>query len=130
MSDIIALNRTLGAESTIKCPKKVIMNKVSSLKELELLLGENVKKLRLQKNLDRQTLCDRAGISMNALRHLETGAGATVKTLILVIRALDRLTWLETLAPQVSINPLHVIRDKTLRQRARRPKNHGKNKKN
>ncbi|MGE3757065.1 MAG: helix-turn-helix domain-containing protein [Pseudobdellovibrionaceae bacterium] len=106
------------------------MNKASSLQELELLLGEDIKRLRLQKNLDRQTLCDRAGISMNALRHLETGSGATVKTLLLVVRALERLDWLSRLAPQVSINPLHTIRDKTLRERAsRRPRNHGKNKK-
>ena len=96
------------------------MSKASSLQELELLLGEGVKRLRLQKNQDRQTLCDRAGISMNALRHLETGAGATVKTLILVVRALERVDWLEGIAPQVSINPLHTIRDKPLRERARR----------
>lgn len=105
------------------------MNKASSLQELELLLGEGIKKLRLQKNLDRQTLCDRAGISMNALRHLETGAGATVKTLILVVRALERLDWLAGIAPQISINPLHTIRGKPLRERARRSRNHGKNKK-
>jgi transcriptional regulator with XRE-family HTH domain len=105
------------------------MNITSSLQELEFLLGESVKKLRLQKNLDRQTLCNRAGISMNALRHLETGAGATVKTMILVIRALERVEWLASLAPQVSINPLHTVRNKPLRERARRPRNNGKDKK-
>lgn len=105
------------------------MNKASSLQELELLLGDGIKRLRLQKNLDRQTLCDRAGISMNALRHLETGAGATIKTLILVVRTLERLDWLNGIAPQISINPLHTIRDKPLRERARRPRKHGKNKK-
>lgn len=105
------------------------MDKASSLQELELLLGEGVKQLRLQKNLDRQTLCDRAGISMNALRHLEGGEGATVKTLILTVRALDRLDWLTRLSPEISINPLHTIRDKPLRERARRSRNHGKNKK-
>lgn len=106
------------------------MEKALSLKELESVLGESVKKLRLKKNLDRQTLCDQAGISMNALRHLETGAGATVKTLILIVRALGRTDWLTTLAPQISINPLHVVRDKAVRERAsRRRKKHGKTKK-
>jgi len=106
------------------------MEKALSLQELESTLGESIKRLRLQKNLDRQTLCDQAGISMNALRHLETGAGATVKTLILVVRALGRIDWLTALAPQISINPLHTIRDKTVRERAsRRLKTHGKNKK-
>lgn len=106
------------------------MENAFSLKELESTLGESIKRLRLQKNLDRQTLCDQAGISMNALRHLETGAGATIKTLILVVRALGRIDWLAALAPQISINPLHTIRDKAVRERAsRRQKKYGKNKK-
>jgi len=110
------------------------MNKSASLQELENALGEGIRRLRLQKNLDRQTLCDRAGVSMNALRHLETGKGTAVKTLILIARALGRVDWLEGLAPQVSINPLHTVRDKTIRERAgRRPKKdarkNGKNKK-
>src|SRR4051794_4805504 len=100
---------------------------ILSSEELERALGESIRKLRLQKNLDRQTLCSQAGISMNALRHLETGAGTTVKTLILVIRALDRSDWLNGLSPQISINPLHKVRDKDLRERAsRRPRKNDK----
>ena len=99
------------------------MDIVSTPKELESALGESLKMLRLQKNLDRQTLSNRAGISMNALIHLENGQGANVKTLIRVVRALDRQDWLAGIAPKVSINPLHMVRDKQLRQRAsRRPK--------
>lgn len=105
------------------------MDKILSLQELEQTLGESIKKLRLQKNLDRQTLCDQAGISLNALRHLETGAGASVKTLLLVIRTLKNVAWLESLAPQVSINPLHSIRHNVIRERARRSGKNGKNKK-
>ena len=96
--------------------------------ELELFLGENIKTLRLQKNLDRQTLCDRAGVSVSALRHLESGQGAAIKTLIRVVRALEREDWLSGLAPQISVNPLN----KTCapRQRAsRRMRNHGKKEK-
>ena len=106
------------------------MEKISSLEELELSLGESIKALRLQKNIDRQTLCNMAGISMNALRHLETGAGARVKTLLLVVRALDRLVWLSNFSSQISINPLHTVRDKPQRMRAsRRPRKYGKSKK-
>ena len=106
------------------------MNKISSLQELEHSLGEGVRKLRLQKNLSRKTLCDQAGVSESALRHLETGKGAAVKTLILIVRALGRVDWLEGLAPQVSINPLHAVRDKTTRERAgRRTRTNGKIKK-
>ena len=96
------------------------MESIFSAAELELNLGESLKELRLQKNLDRQTLCDRAGVSMNALRQLETGAGATVKTLVRVLRALDRQDWLMSIAPKVSINPLHRVRGQPSRQRASR----------
>lgn len=102
------------------------METISTPQEQEATLGEDLKSLRLQKNLVRQMLCDRAGISMTALKHLETGQGATLKTLIRVVRALDRQDWLAGVAPKVSINPLHMVRDKALRQRAsRRPKAHG-----
>jgi transcriptional regulator with XRE-family HTH domain len=93
---------------------------ISTPQELELMLGENIKALRLQKNLDRQTLCRQAGISENALRHLEGGKGATLKTLIRVIKALGRESWLTSIAPQTSINPLHMVREKYPRQRASR----------
>lgn len=98
------------------------MDTLFSSAELEVKLGESLKELRLQKNLNRQTLCDRAGVSMNAVKHLETGQGATVKTLIRVVRALDRQDWLMGIAPKVSINPLHMVRNQSVRQRASRRK--------
>ncbi len=105
------------------------MEQISTPQELEAALGENLKLLRLHKNLDRQTLCDRAGVSLNALKHLENGEGATVKTLIRVVRALEKQGWLASIAPQVSINPLHMVREKFNRQRAsRRPEVNAKNK--
>ncbi len=101
------------------------MANISTPQELEAALGDSLKALRLQKNLNRQRLCERAGISESALRHLEGGKGATVKTLIRVVKALDRESWLTGIAPQVSINPLHMVRTKQPRQRASR-RAHGK----
>ena len=49
------------------------MDIILSLQDLEFTLGENLKALRLQKNIDRQTLCNQAGVSLTALRHLEGG---------------------------------------------------------
>lgn len=96
------------------------MDIVLTPQELEATLGENIKAVRLQKNFDRKTLCNQAGISENALRNLEGGRGSTLKTLIRVIKALDRESWLTGIAPQISINPLHMIREKHPRQRASR----------
>jgi transcriptional regulator with XRE-family HTH domain len=96
------------------------MDRISTPQELEIMLGENIKSLRLQKNLDRKTLCVQAGISESALRHLEGGSGATLKTLIRVVKALDRESWFSGIAPQVSINPLHMVKESQPRQRASR----------
>ena len=62
---------------------------------------------------------------MSALKNLENGVGASVKTLIRVIRALDREDWIEAVAPIASINPLHMVQNKSDRQRAPR-RAHGK----
>jgi transcriptional regulator with XRE-family HTH domain len=96
------------------------MEQIHSAEELEITLGDNIKRLRLQKNITRQRLCEVAGISQSALRHLEAGEGATIKTLVRIVRALNRQDWLTALAPEVSINPLSLVRNKSVRQRASR----------
>jgi transcriptional regulator with XRE-family HTH domain len=101
---------------------ETLMKKISTPDELEYSLGEDVKALRLQKNIDRRTLCARAGVSENALRNLEGGKGTTLKTLIRVMKALNREDWFSQAAPKASINPLYFIREKKQRQRARRKK--------
>jgi transcriptional regulator with XRE-family HTH domain len=98
------------------------MKRISTPEELEVSLGEDIKNLRLQKNIDRRSLCARAGVSEHALRNLEDGKGTTLRTFIRVLKALERESWLSSIAPQTSINPLHLVREKAQRQRARRKK--------
>ena len=61
-----------------------------TIEEMESELGSQLKKLRLFKSLDQKTLADRAGISVRALRNLESGEGSTVRTMLSVLRSLDR----------------------------------------
>ncbi|MES2614824.1 MAG: helix-turn-helix domain-containing protein [Bdellovibrionota bacterium] len=98
------------------------MNEIFTIEELEIKLGDSLKALRLQKNMSRQSLCALAGVSLNALKHLELGEGATLKTMIRVVRALGRQEWLAGIAPKITINPLHMKRDHQQRQRARAKK--------
>lgn len=98
------------------------MESLFTTPELEQKLGEAIKSLRLQKNLTRQTVCERSGISLTALRNLECGNGANTHSLIRVVRTLGRQDWIFSLAPLVSINPLHMVRNKPIRQRASRRK--------
>lgn len=86
--------------------------------EMEAALGEKLKALRLSRNLDQKTLAERAGLSVRALRSLESGQGSTVKTLLGVLRALGRQDWLNTIAPVATINPLNLTREALPRRRA------------
>ena len=88
--------------------------------ELESALGESLRALRLDRNIDQKTLAERAGISVRAVKNLEGGLGSTLKSLVAVLRALDREDWLKTIAPVATINPLTMPRGAQPRQRARR----------
>lgn len=90
--------------------------------EIEAELGSQLKTLRVHRNLDQETLAARAGISVRALRNLESGSGSSLRTLIQVIRALGREQWLETIAPVATINPLMLTREAKPRQRASKPR--------
>lgn len=89
--------------------------------ELQASLGEQLRRLRLDRDLDQLTLAERAGISEKALRNLETGRGSTLATLVQVVRALDALDWLESLAPAASVSPLSLL-ERREPQRVSRPR--------
>lgn len=87
--------------------------------EMESQLGKRLQRFRLVKNIEQRVLAERAGVSVRALRNLEGGHGTTVATLMRVLKALGRESWLETVAPTALISPLTMIRDAKPRQRAR-----------
>src|SRR5579862_4857157 len=86
------------------------MDIASTSQELEHRLGTRLRELRLLRNIDQRTLAAHAGVSLNALKHLESGKGARVNSLVKVLRALDRTDWLESLAPTVSISPMQMLK--------------------
>jgi transcriptional regulator with XRE-family HTH domain len=86
----------------------------------EVELGRQIRTLRLRQNLDQQQLADRAGIALNAVKNLEGGKGTTLRSLVQALRALNRVEWLQTLAPPVSISPIQMLKTKAPRQRASR----------
>lgn len=86
--------------------------------ELESELGQHLRDLRLRQNIDQRQLAERASVALNAVKRLEGGKGSHVTSLVKVLRALNREEWLGTLAPQVSISPLQMLKGKPRRQRA------------
>ena len=102
-------------------------NDTATVDELAGQFGEQLRQLRLRQDLDQRALAGRAGVAWNVIKRLEAGRGATVESLIKVLRALNRADWLTTLAPQVSISPLQLAaaRTKAPRQRARQSRRRG-----
>lgn len=91
-------------------------------RDLEAELGGQIRALRLRQDLNQQQVAERAGIALSAVKNLEQGKGATLRTLTQALRVLDRTDWLNTLAPAVSISPVNMLRTKAPRQRASRKK--------
>jgi transcriptional regulator with XRE-family HTH domain len=91
---------------------------LSTPQELKVLLGERLKRLRLNHNLDQCSTAERAGISEKALRNLESGRGSTIDTLLRVLKALDYLQGLDILVPEIGVDPLALLHKPKIRRRA------------
>lgn len=100
------------------------MNKFKTVEEWEQTLGEHIRTLRLQRNIDQRELAAQAGIALNAVKGLESGRTTTTKTLISVLRVLNRTDWLEALSPAITINPLQMVHMKAPRQRIFKERKH------
>ena len=89
---------------------------MSTTDTLEATLGRNVRARRLARRLTQAEVAERANVSLGALKHLESGAGATVSTLVKVLKALGAEAWLDTLAPPPALfDPMQLLEE---RQRA------------
>ncbi|BBO59735.1 helix-turn-helix domain-containing protein [Mycoavidus sp. B2-EB] len=83
-----------------------------STDEWMLHLGNQLRALRIRSGLDQTELAALANSSTGAIKNLENGKGSSLKTLIKVIRALNRTDWLELLAPMLSISPMQILKAK------------------
>lgn len=90
--------------------------------EWEEELGDQIRKSRLRDNISQIKLAETAGVGLSALKNLEGGNGATLKTLIKVMRALGRTDWLEAIAPTFTISPLQMAKSKRPKMRASSPR--------
>lgn len=88
--------------------------------DLEQALGRHLRTLRLRLDLDQRELAARSGVALGVVKRLEAGRGATVKSFLKVLRTLGRAEWIHSLAPEVSISPLQMLKTKRPRRRASR----------
>lgn len=80
--------------------------------EWEAALGDQVRRVRIGRNLDQAGLAQLADVSIGAVSNLERGKGSSLRTLVSVLRALGRTEWLESLAPAVGVSPMQLLRSK------------------
>lgn len=94
-----------------------------TVEELQGEVGEQLRAARLRSNLSQADIAKQAGISIGAVKNLESGVGATVKTLVSVVKVLGRVQWILSLQPSVTISPMDMLRaSKAKRQRAGKPR--------
>ncbi len=98
------------------------MQSAKTAEEMEVEFGQQLRALRLRRNVDQRQLAEQAGVALNAVKNLENGRGATVSSLVKVLRSLGRTDWLATLAPMVDISPMQMLKAKQPRQRASKSK--------
>ena len=98
------------------------MQSLKTSEEMEFEFGQHLRDLRLRRNIDQRQLAEQAGVALNAVKNLENGRGATLTSLVKVLRTLGRADWLETLAPAVAISPIQMLKAKQPRQRASKTK--------
>jgi DNA-binding XRE family transcriptional regulator len=94
----------------------------STPEELQVALGERIRRLRLSRNIDQRTAAAKAGVSEKALRNLEAGRGSSVETLLRTLKALDYLQGIDALSPEVTVSPLGMLRRSSPQRRVRRPR--------
>jgi transcriptional regulator with XRE-family HTH domain len=89
-------------------------------------IGSNVRARRIEAGVTQEELARRAGLGLGALKHLESGAGANLTTLVKVVRALGADEWLSALAPppEPTVSPMQLLRERRrvapVRQRVRK----------
>ncbi len=84
-------------------------------------LGRRVERVRLQRNTSLEDLAKEAGIGIATLQRLETGENVNFKTLIKVLRSLNRLGDIDNIIPDIEVSPFEILKQGgTPRRRASR----------
>ncbi len=85
----------------------------------ERMLGDRMRALRIDRGLSQRELARVANVSVGAVQHLESGAGATVRTLMRALDALEAEGWLASLeVPAPAFSPLAAAREERASRRA------------
>jgi len=72
-------------------------------------IGKAIREWRLRSDITQQMLAERSAVSLNAVRHLEDGSGATLGTFVQVCRTLGRDRWILDLETFPEFSPIAFV---------------------
>lgn len=83
---------------------------VGNKDEILVRIGDAVKNERLRQNITQEVLAERSGVSLNAVKHLESGSGVTLGTFVLVCRILRKDSWIRSFVESSGeISPIEFV---------------------
>lgn len=82
-----------------------------STAEWETVLGKDISKMRRAQDLTQKDLAKITGLSVSAIKKIEGGHGSSMRSLILIARALGRTDWLSSFpSKEPGISPLELLK--------------------
>ncbi len=103
--------------------------KWKGLKDTQVVerLGQELRRMRLERNLSQAEVARRAGLDRTTVVKLEAGRAATLLTVVQVLRAMDKLEVLDGFHEEPQLTPYQVVEQqskylKKQRKRASRKK--------
>ncbi len=74
------------------------------------LLGERIKKERLNQNMTQFEIAQRAGMDRIVLTRLENGKGCTLGNMIKILRVLGKIDQLDLFLPEPGVSPVQLAK--------------------
>ena len=91
--------------------------------ELQKKLGEQLRALRLNRNLSQRQVAEKGGLSLRTLINLEAGAGSSLDSFVRVLKALEATDAIAMLVPEPRVSPLALLKRRNAPRRAGRSRN-------
>lgn len=88
--------------------------------ELQAELGQRLRRLRLQRNMPRTELAEKAGVAAGSIAKAEAGEDIRLSTLLGLMRVLGGLDQVLQLIPVAQVSPLEAVDLGHERKNARR----------
>ncbi len=90
--------------------------------QIEVVLCEQLQKIRLARNITQLELAKNAGIGLRTIKRMEKGQGVSLDTFLRVMIALGLQGNLQTLLPDPSVRPVERVSQHGHERRRARPR--------